>query len=559
MKRLRRHHIMVRKAACAMASAVIVLALLLVATALIPASAAAATVSGVVKNGQGYRLLLVQADGTTKKATITATTGAFSIRGVRLGNASLQLVNAGGSYYGPIVLKATATKAFVFIKGSANLKIGTALLKGGYALVVKARAGRYQTLAAYTAKAANRKPIGAGKLGRVKTAKPQGLNGAGADLDCDGVINAFDIDDNGNLIIDNVDRTGRGAERQRAGVSGPAAAAPRSTGARASQVPPGPPPLFTDGTFYIFSNFWLTGVTSINASIPGITDMEGLIARNLPTALSLATDFPVGDFAQLDGLGNSYIREHTLDGVTYPLVNDSPPTYTADGLLNLTDNARHPGGSGIMPGALPSEIGSGDCFVETAADGTKYPGTVNFVFNTAPALQSYQFDTNGAPTAVDYDENGVRPQGNMLFMVPRGASRVTLTFWRPQRKAAPGEPGSAGGWVDIGRLWYSVNLPSPPLTGLDDPGSGTHDPTDAYSSAFANGAPIPQSPWEGGVLDPAVDMPSDPANTISFTLDLAKCFSSWPTVGPGAWFQLGLEARGGYGDNAAIGLWFELE
>jgi len=129
------------------------------------------------------------------------------------------------------------------------------------------------------------------------------------------------------------------------------------------------------------------------------------------------------------------------------------------------------------PGALPSEIGSGDCFMETAADGTKYPGTVNFVFNTAPALESYQFDTDATATTAVYDANGVwdgRPGPNAQIMVPRGASKVTLTFWRPQRKAAPGEPASAGGWVDIGGLWYGVDV-SPVYTSTNPnaPGSGT--------------------------------------------------------------------------------------
>jgi hypothetical protein len=561
MKRTPRCQIAVSRVAYATLAAVGLLALLLTVVAVIPAPAAAATVSGTVKGGAGYRLLLVQANGTAKKVTIRARSGAFSIPGVKLGNASLQLVKADGSYYGPVVLRATATGAFIFIKGAANLKLGTAKLKGGYALVATAPTGRYQTLAAYKAKAVRGKPIGAGRLGLVRTAQPRGLNGAGGDLDRDGIINAFDIDDNGNLIIDNVDRTGRGAGRPRAGASGAAAAAPRLTQPHADA--PGPPPLYTTGTFFIFSNYWLTGAQQVNANIPGITDLDGLIARNLPSALSLATVFPSGESALLDGLGNSYISAHTLDGVTYPRVNDAPPTYSADGLLNLTNSTQHPGGAIMMPGALPSEISSGDCFTETAANGTKYPGTVNFVFNTAPALKSYQFDTEATATDAVYDANGVwdgQPGPNAQITVPKGASKVTLTFWRPQRKAAPGEPASAGGWVDIGGLWYSVDLsPVYTSTNPDDPGSGPSDLTDAYSNATANGAPIPPSPWAGGMLDPVGDLPADPDNTISFTLDLAKCFSSWPTLGPGAWFRMGLQAKGGYGDNAMIGLLFTLE
>jgi hypothetical protein len=201
---------------------------------------------------------------------------------------------------------------------------------------------------------------------------------------------------------------------------------------------------------------------------------------------------------------------------------------------------------------MPSEIGAGDSFVLVTADGARYPGTLNFVFNTAPAVKSYQFDTDATATDAVYDENGVwqrgdgRPGGNALIKVPRGAERVTLTIWRPQRKALPGDPASAGGWFDIGGLWYSVYL--------SDPG----DPRDAYSNATANGADIPHT-WDGGMLDPIADLPADPAHTISFTLDLAASFPNWGTLAPGAEFSMGLQAKGGYGDQAMIGLWFELE
>ena len=61
------------------------------------------------------------------------------------------------------------------------------------------------------------------------------------------------------------------------------------------------------------------------------------------------------------------------------------------------------------------------------------------------------------------------------------------------------------------------------------------------------------------MLDPAADLPADPGDTISFTLDLATCYSSWPGLTSGAFFTVGLQAMGGYGDNAATGLWFTLQ
>jgi hypothetical protein len=559
MKPTRRHGLADFGLGSVAAMVVMVLAPLMAALAIIPAAASAATVSGVVKNGAGHQVLLVQANGTTKKATITAPSGAFAIRGVKLGTASLQLVNADGSYCGPVVLKTSASKAFIFIRGAASLKLGAITLKNGYALVGRARAGRYQTLAMHTAKAVRGKPIGAGKLGRVLTPPPLGLNGPGGDLDGDGIINAFDIDDNGNLILDDVDATGRGANRPHARAS--LAAVPgeisarggaRSETARTS----------AEGAIFMYSCFWLTGVTSINANISTITDLDGLIAQNLPTTLFLQTALVGAGPATLDGLGNSYLRQHSLADVTYPLINqhgpdtiNRAPAIFVNGLMEITDAAQR---ACIWPGAQVDEIGSGDCFVQTAQDGTQYPGAVNFVFNTAPALKSYRFDTDATTTEVVYGANGVRPEGDMQFTVPSGASKVTLTFWRPQRKATPGEPASAGGWVDIGGLTYTMQLVAP-RQNMDDPGTGTADATGAYSDAVANGVPVTPNMWNNDVLDPALDLPSDPGNTISFTLDLSKCFSSWSSLRSGAWFQAGLVGKAGHNDEASIGLWFKLQ
>ena len=480
-----------------------------------------------------------------------------------------------GSYYGPAMLKTTATRAFGFIRGASSLKLGALTLKGGYALTRRAPLGRYQTLATTAAKAARGRPIGAGKLGRVRTANPMGLRGPGADLDLDGVVSAFDIDDNGNLLLDNVDRTGRGAGRPT--VAGFRGGAPAASASRAGGEPLGPPPLDTTGQFYLFSNFWPTAVgpwtalpaASINANIAAIADLDALIDRYMPMALSLAMEAPDGTPAQLDGLDNSYVAEHVVDGVTYPLVglDYATPTYASPGLLDLIPDPRHPSGCPLKPGALAAEIGGGDCFVMTTSSGARYPGTLNFAFNTAPALKSYQFDTDAQPTEIVYDTDAVqirdgrRELGGVQIEVPTApvrASSVTLTFWRPQRKAAPGEAASPGGWVDIGGLWYAVG-PSAPKQSIDGPEVGTASVVGAISNVRANGATVPPPPWEGGVLDPAADLPADPGDTISFTLDLATCYSSWPGLTSGAFFTVGLQAMGGYGDNAATGLWFTLQ
>jgi hypothetical protein len=563
-----------RRAAHAAIAGAILVAVALLAAVTVPAASPAAKVTGVMSGGLGYKLLLVQSDGRARKATITSRAGKFTINGARLANASLHLVGPDGSYGGPVVLKARSSRAYVFIRGKANLNLRSIAVKSGWARVSCAPTGRYQTLPAFTAKAVSGRPAGAGKLGRVRTSTPLGLRGAGADLDRDGVVSAFDIDDNGNLVLNNVDRSGRGASRPRAGSPGAAAL---SAPARGGGEPLGPPPLDTTGQFFMFSNFWPTAVgpwtalpaASVNANISTIVDIDALIDRYLPMALSLAMEAPDGTPAQLDGLDNSYVAEHVVDGVTYPLVglDYATPTYSSLGILDLIPDPRHPTGCPLKPGALADEISGGDCFVMTTSNGTNYPGTLNFAFNTAPALKSYQFDTDAQPTDIVYDTDAVqlrdgrRELGGVQVEVPTTparASTVTLTFWRPQRKATPGEAASPRGWVDIGGLWYAVDA-SVPRQGMDDPGTGTASVVGAISSIRANGATVPPPPWEGGVLDPVADLPADPSDTISFTLDLAECYSSWSGLGSGAFFSIGLQAMGGYGDNAATGIWFTLE
>ena len=236
-------------------------------------------------------------------------------------------------------------------------------------------------------------------------------------------------------------------------------------------------------------------------------------------------------------------------------MNFSPPTYTGN-LLNLVVGETHD--AQIKPGALPDQIGAGDSFLQTAADGKSYPGTLNFVFNTAPALKSYQFDTDTSATPIVYDENGVAVSGmtqQAVIGVPAGATSVTLTFWRPQRKAGPGETGNVGGWIDIGGLQYRIDLPNAarsPQNGADLP--GTHSSWGAYSNASANGVAVTTTPNDEGVNDPAADAPSNPANTMTFTLSLTKCFSEWSSFGPGTEIRLDIEAVSQYGDNAAQGL-----
>ena len=529
-------------------------AALLAATAmlLLAGSATASTVGGTLRNGRGDSVVLVQANGKAKTVTITKSSGAFVIRGAKLGHATLHLVSADGSYVGPVVLKAGRLRDYCTIAGAANLRLGTIDRKPGYAAVRRAPRNRYDTHAPYTVTAKSGKPIGAGKVGLVRTGTPVGLSGAGGDLDRDGVVNAFDIDDNGNLILDNVDRSRRGARRP------VARAAALITGSREALGGGDPAP--QPAELQMFSNFKLNGDQGINVDIPGITDIDGLIAEFLPSTVILSTRVVGGATAELDGLGNAYVLEHTLGGVVYPLIETPawvPATHTGQ-YLDLVAGPGRNGGVLFIPGALPDEIGSGDAFVERTPDGVAYPGVLNFVFTTAPALKSYRFDTDASPTKVLYGADGV-PLDTAPLVVPHGATAVTLTWWRPQRKAVDGEVGE---WIDMGGLaWYADTFGPAKVSDWPDAAAqpGTHDATGAYSNAVSNGQPVATDGTEGRVVDPAMDKPANGDNTMSFTLSFTKTYSGWADFGPGTLVEFDITGSTMYGDNAACLLRFKLE
>ena len=523
----------------------------LLGAAAAPRSAAAATVSGVLENGADFRVVLLQADGKGKKVAPDAS-GAFTIAGVKLKNASLHIVYPDGMYYGPVVLKAKATKAYATIKGTQTLSLGAIVLRDGYAKVGRIAASRVQVLAAYTARARNGVPVGVAKLGRVRTPNPMGMRGDGGDLDLDGVAGAFDIDDNGNLILDNFDRTGRGFRRPPAGGWGGFGASRAVAGARGEDG--GPPPLRQPDQLTMVSQFWVNGVPGpwpvftvtpvLNANIPGIQDLEALINHYLPGSLFMGTEVPVDGPATIDGLGNSYLRAHTVAdpayaGATFPIVDESPGTFDASGALQVwvSNGEIRP----VAPGTGIGEVAAGDCYVVTASNGVQYPAILNYAFYTTPALKSYRFDTDAETTEVAYDAGGVPPQGHIL--VPRGATTVTLTFWRPQRKASPGEAASAGGWIDIGGLWWGLDVLPPDGT--------TVDLTNAILEPMANGSPFPRSPYTGGLLDPTPDQPADPGHVITFTFSMAAAFPGWDSLPPESTFYIDLQASSGFGDNTA--------
>jgi len=559
-----------------MAAAVLGLAAILL---ILASQARAATVTGTLKGGAGYHVVLVQSNGLAREVEITKASGAFRFSARRLSHATLHLVRSDGSYFGPVVLKAASRQAFCTVAGKANLRLGVVALKSGWALAAKRPRGRFETRTPYVVTAKRGKPVGAGKAGRVRVGKLLGYGGDGGDLDRDGLIGAFDIDDNGNRILDNADRTGRGDARPGATVASRAAA----LGALGDGLPPGPEP---ERQFRIGSNFRLpsggalqdTGEVRVNANIPGIENVDALIDTVLPPALLIG--IPVmsgttdGSTATLDGLGNAWVPEHAVGSFTYPMYEQDLSVWGHDrltaghskgaGLLDLVAAVGRQGDAFVYPGATASQITPGDAFIERLDDGTEYAGVLNFVFNTVPVVKSYRFG-DGPATELTYDSRGV-PAGDGVLVVPSGATTVTLTCWRPQRKAAPGETGSgAGDWVDMGMLSWET----PPQPWAYRPGEPAALPiqvadggyiVSATSDTAAGSSPITIEPDSWSITDTAVDTAADPANTISLTLDFTRMLPQWGTdaIPSGSQVQIDLGSRAAFGDLASSRVWFRL-
>ncbi len=492
-----------------------------------PAAAARArarvtTASGRVAGGSGMRLIAVSAAGRAAVRVLPAS-GAFSVP-VATGT-SLHLTTSGGDYYGPVILRGNGKKKhrssrakapatglitgsldYEFFKtGSAKkINIGSIRLRGGWAAAVKSVDAKSVAMGrASSAQAVRGVPIGAGLAGRVAVSPSQALaipSRPGNDFDRDGIIGAFDIDDNGNLKLDNVDQSSvagsvRGSSRE---------ASLDSTG------------------FRMFSNYKaiepnFSDVVNANVAVPTTAQLDA----STRTKLGLAVQVIAG--ATLGCTGQVYCPASPMPLTTGP---------SGDFQWHLADT---------YPALTAADVNAGDTFVETGSDGTAYPGVLNFVFRTTPALKSYQFvDGSGnalaAEVAVDYTQANPVGSANNRIDVSAG-NRVKLTFWRPQRQAFSSETGGVGGYVDIGTLSYMADNPNGGFGGC---------PATAGDAA---GSTVTDGTWTD-VQDTLGDTATDASRTLSMIVDAKTCAGSRNDS------DLDIQAKSLYGDNAAQKIYF---
>jgi hypothetical protein len=413
----------------------------------------------------------------------------------------------------------------------AGAKLGRIVVKRGYA--VTGRLPRRSLDGRRTAAAKSGRPIGAAKLGEVKT-PATGRPGPGLDPDRDGIPGSFDADDDGDMRLDNVDRS-------------PARAAccfidltdvrhamwlmniglEQSFLAARTGLAPGA------GGYAL--NTHSTGQFAASDAFKALVDtamkLRGSLLFPLPSAaaeldctgLPYCTAFGKStDMTQMKRFPADFDTDGDGFGSMLP-VGAFNPANDGIGTVQLLDPAKV---FGMKPAATRTEIQSGQTMLERVNG--DYPVMLNMVFQTVPALVRWA-DESGqselAQNAVSYPLTDQSPgaQANPIALRPSkndGDYWLKLQLWRPQRY----DGNAYGDWVDMGFLQYAV-------VGRTI-GAGSqlwHCPSSAYRTSPADdevaglNALHEQYLTQNGIFDESFDAVRTNVWTLTFWVNLSAC------------------------------------
>lgn len=428
--------------------------------------------------------------------------------------------------------RASGKEAVLGVAHGAALGAVSVKAAAGYAKAkLKLRQWKRWAVEENRARAKNGAPIGAGRFGfvRVKGAKA----GVPGDGDRDGVADQLDVDDNGNLVLDPIDRKGGARAAQAYG----------SSIVSAGFADPWIDPSLSLVELEETVNANATGLTV--ADVDAFLSTNGFIGINFPELLDFPTELDCGQpqdsafpglvYCTRGGTG-TWNPDETAKLEEFPECCDDD----GDGFGSLFFTAQSPTPFGFRHGARSDQIKTGDLLVLRVTEGdseTELPLPIPFVFATVPALVSYS-DTAGNSAVVSYPvergDPGTGPFydeelqdanfGNPFPIAAGDDGRVVLTFtlWRPQRTPIPSE---AGEWIDIGGLDYNSKLNLRSTENLEDPTFLEPCPGSAFSTSDPN-LNTRDDFGQGWLRDSASDQTADAANTLTYTFDVTDCLAS---------------------------------
>jgi hypothetical protein len=482
----------------------------------------------------GTKILAIADDG--KSTSTPVTKRSFSI--VPPGKSARLYLIKNGKITGQLVLSkcrgssrtptsCSSTQVYTSFKSGKSL--GT-LSKSGLAYVAKA-----VTLGAVVSSAKSTAtkfvPVGLATTGLPTATISRtalGLTALGTsltDVDRDGLVEALDVDDNGNGIIDNYDSST---------VTQPA------------------------NSFRVFSNLKLEMDQSINLHATGLSSSQINTALDAAQTLAIAVVGSTGETTELDCGGLAYCSANGTgkappnSGTNFPGTPGSSFDPDGDGLGTITKG--NTGDFQLATHATSTTIAGGDTLIEkvTGTDGVErqVPGILNFVFTSNPAVRT--ITVNSDPTlTIDYTltNNRLGSLNNCVSVPATGAVSISLTGWRPQRPGVSTAGESA--YVDLGSSLISIDIPNTPSL----PGTGGGAGPGLCSTTFFTENDTNLSAGAEGLQDNKGDVDANSANTYQFTVDITGCLAAAKT-GAIAWnaneqLQIDLQFRSRDGDNAA--------
>jgi hypothetical protein len=422
-------------------------------------------------------------------------------------------------------------------------------------------------------------PRGAGRLGRVRL-PATGRAGNGRDLDLDGIPGAFDVDDDGDLVLDNVDRT-RAARAARAALHDPA--------------DPYHPLWSINSGLQISCISDQQGVTqgacgyalNRNSAGPFATSSSfgALVDTAMKTRGELLFPLPAGADIELDCGGLSYCspggsgffitrdrrfpEQFDADGDGFGTMTAVPAFHDGQDGLGAAQTMDPATVFGLAPMAGAAAIRAGDTYIEhvhSAGGEVEQPVALGMVFGALPALAYWRDPARSVSIAYPVPAGAEGSESNAFTVAPGadGDYRVTLGFWRPQRAPLPGEVADTSHWVDVGGLTYSIVGKTAEANRRlwRCPGSAysTSDPDLVATSA--------------GLADQAPDREENRSATLELTVDLSACYrasglsafdttttvfitatSLYGDVAEGAGFSFKAQPAGGVSSGAFSGSW----
>jgi hypothetical protein len=458
---------------------------------------------------------------------------------------TLQLVNAHGVYAGPVVVGGGGSRVYEGVRAGA--KLGTITISNGYAVVARRLASRFIDKSRW-AHAVHGVPVANGRnYGLVRIAgKHTGSSAPGGDLAHSGVPNDINIDPQANRQI--------------------AALAPASKHVKAKPARDGGGPGCEPGA--ICENFDVeaglsedvTGTANVDAAGSTIANIDAGLSRSLllhidsPSAYdegNTAAAFPPGtSLAELNCAGLSWCSPGgSGDLAPTPNVSARGPAFpdccdpSGDGFGTIFGPGAPTFTTGqpvfrLWPGATSAQIGTGDTLIlDLTINGAVVaePLTLAYVFDTVPAIDTWSdgaghsgtitypaLNTNGGINVCAGASPGTYCNPIRVAANASGDVVLRLTWWRPQREGilGAGEPA----FVDIGHLAYNFvffiesNTPSTGLSSCPATAVTTSDPDLSFVQNQKVGTPE--------LVDSADDQPANPANTLTATVDLTKCFTA---------------------------------